>query len=96
MEIYFARMEICCARLCKNGDQLCKAVQEWRSTVQGCARMEINCAKLCMLFIVQIRMEMTVQSCARMEIYFARMEICCARLCKNGDLLCKNRDGGSP
>src|SRR6266568_8012333 len=81
MEIYFARMEICCARLCKNGDQLCKAVQEWRSTVQGCARMEINCAKLCMLFIVQIRMEMTVQSCARMEIYFVRMEICCARLC---------------
>ena len=67
--------------LCKNGDLLCKAVQEWRSTVQGCARMEINCAKLCMLFIVQIRMEMTVQSCARMEIYFVRMEICCARLC---------------
>ncbi len=30
--------------------------------------MEINCAKLCMLFIVQIRMEMTVQSCARMEM----------------------------
>src|SRR6266702_3822755 len=74
MEIYFARMEIYCAKLCKNGDQLCKAVQEWRSTVQSCARMEINCAKLCMLFIVQIRMEMTVQSCARMEIYFVRME----------------------
>src|SRR6266699_7280907 len=99
MEIFFARMEIWCARLCKNGEQLCKAVQEWRSTVQGCARMEINCAKLCMLFIVQIRMEMTVQSCARMEIYFVRMEICCARLCmavQEWRWLCKNGDGGSP
>ena len=82
------RRGIGCARLCKNGDLpykngdlLCKAVQEWRL-------VSIEWRLLC---IAVQEWSLTVQCCARMEINKQGMEIgkqrmetavhCCARLC---------------
>ena len=71
MEIYFARIEICCARLCKNGDQLCKAVHAIYSTDKN----GNDCAKLC---------KNGDLLCKNGDLLCKAVHGC-AWLCKNGD-----------